>query len=88
MNIMIKLTFFLLIYCFSVSWLVLLLQKTGVRNRLIERCPKLLSEMFSCDFCLCWWLNVSGTLITSIVLSNILIVALAIPMTVISRKML
>lgn len=32
---------------------------TSLRDWVIIRAPKLLSEAFSCDFCLCWWLSVA-----------------------------
>ena len=36
---------------------ILLLDKTGMRDIVIERAPRLVSEMFSCDFCLSFWMS-------------------------------
>lgn len=30
----------------------------SLRNWVILRAPRLVSEAFSCDFCLCWWISV------------------------------
>lgn len=30
----------------------------SLRNWVILRAPRLVSEAFSCDFCLCWWIAV------------------------------
>ena len=37
------------------AFFILLISKIGARDFIIEQGPKLLSEMFSCDFCLSFW---------------------------------
>lgn len=32
---------------------------TSIRNWVIMYAPRLVSEMFSCDFCLSWWLSLA-----------------------------
>lgn len=41
------------------AFIILALGKTGLRDRVIERAPGLLSRMFSCDFCLGFWTAVA-----------------------------
>ena len=40
------------------SWTILFITKTGAREYIEVHAPKLIAEMFSCDFCLSWWLGV------------------------------
>lgn len=37
------------------TFLILIMEKTGVRQYLTEHSPKLISEMFQCSFCLSFW---------------------------------
>ena len=49
--------FFLVVLCVScaTAFFILFLTKTGIRDRIVATAPKLISELFSCDFCLSWW---------------------------------
>ena len=54
----------------SVAFVVLFLGRfevlsTSLRNWVVIRAPKLISEAFSCDFCLCWWLSVLVCVLTA-----------------------
>lgn len=40
------------------SWTILFMTKTGAREYIEVHAPRLVAEMFSCDFCLAWWLGV------------------------------
>ena len=37
------------------AFLILFIDKIGVRDNIISRSPKLVSKLFSCDFCLSFW---------------------------------
>ena len=39
------------------SFAILFLGKSGIRDFVIERGTKLISELFSCDFCLSFWVS-------------------------------
>lgn len=39
----------------AACWLILWISKIGFREWMQVNAPKLVSEMFSCDFCLSWW---------------------------------
>lgn len=43
------------IIAMAACWLILLSDKTGIRDNVIIHAPKLISQMFSCDLCLSWW---------------------------------
>lgn len=46
-------------------WIVLFITKVGIREKIQVYSPKIISDLFSCDFCLCWWI----CLIISVVFS-------------------
>lgn len=39
----------------------------SLRNWVVMRAPALVSEAFSCDFCLCWWFSLAGCAVLSLV---------------------
>lgn len=70
------------------AFVILVLDKTGIRAKVEMKAPKLIAEMFGCDFCLSFW--------TCVVISGVLLIAtgfwgfLIVPMlgAVISRAVL
>ena len=40
------------------TFIVLFISKIGLCDFIIMRSPKLISKLFSCDFCLCFWASV------------------------------
>lgn len=34
---------------------ILFIGKTGIRDKIVEKAPKLLSMLFDCDYCLSFW---------------------------------
>lgn len=45
------------------AFTVLLISKLGLRDYIIIKGPKKVSQLFSCDFCLCFWVGLTITLI-------------------------
>lgn len=45
------------------AFTVLLISKIGLRDFIIIKGPKKVSQLFSCDFCLCFWVGLTITLI-------------------------
>jgi hypothetical protein len=39
------------------AFILLFITKIGLRERIIIHSSQLLSELFDCDFCLSWWVN-------------------------------
>lgn len=66
-------------YCILIalgaSFAITLLNKWGLRESVIVRAPKLLSDMFSCDFCLCFWASVLLSLLVAMWTGDFLILA-------------
>lgn len=46
-----------IIIALTSAFFILFIGKIGTRDFIIEQGPKLLSEMFSCDFCLSFWVS-------------------------------
>lgn len=85
---MIEFVFLTLIIALFATFIILLTERVGIREKAQIRAHKLIAELSSCDFCLSFWV----CLITSLVISafsNIDIVLLtAIAATPITRKLL
>ncbi len=39
------------------AFAILLIGKLGIRDAIIAKAPKLISQLFSCDFCLSFWVS-------------------------------
>lgn len=50
------------------AFFILLAGKTGVREKIVCKAPKLISELFSCDFCLSFWTSVVFALLFAVFL--------------------
>ena len=37
-------------------WVILFITEVGLREYIQVHAPKLISDLFACDFCLSWWL--------------------------------
>ena len=48
----------------AAAFIILLIGKLGIRDNIIAKAPKLISQLFDCDFCLSFW--------TSLILAAIL----------------
>lgn len=57
------------------AFFILLLGKTGLRDKIILKAPVLISKLFDCDFCLSFW--------TSLILAAILAIILGEPRLII-----
>ena len=77
----------LIIALFS-TFAILLTERVGYREKIQVKAPKLIAELFSCDFCLSWWTCFTMALIISLLACNLLIIITAIAATPITRKLL
>lgn len=71
------------------AFMILLITKLGIREKIQVFGPKLISKAFSCDFCLAFWTNLILSVIFYIFVyaSAKLIICVALA-TVITRKMI
>jgi len=68
------------------SFFVLFITKIGLRERIIATAPKLVSELFACDFCLSWWTGLFLSVVAAAVMSNWLVLAIAVMAAPITRR--
>lgn len=69
------------------SFFVLFITKIGLRERIIATAPKLVSELFACDFCLSWWTGLFLSVVAAAVMSNWLVLAIAVIAAPITRRL-
>lgn len=53
----------IIIVALITTFIVLLISKIGLRGFIITKGPEKVSQLFSCDFCLCFWIGLTITLI-------------------------
>lgn len=70
------------------AFVILLIGKIGLRNWLIAITPKLISQLFDCDFCLSFWLSVILASILAIIWNEPLLLIIPIVSTPITRILL
>lgn len=68
------------------SFFVLFITKIGLRERIIATAPRLVSELFACDFCLSWWTGLFLSAVAAAVMSNWLVLAIAVIAAPITRR--
>lgn len=76
------------IIALTVAFIILLIGKLGLRNYLIARAPKLISELLECDFCLSFWLSLILACILAIIIGDINIIFIPVLSTPIIRFLL
>lgn len=82
---MISTTIILALYsCFA----ILLIGTTGIRDRIIISAPKVISKLFSCDFCLSWWICFLCSIACALVCRDTSYILCSIAATPITRIML
>ena len=80
--------FILLAIAVTAAFGIMLISKLGVRDKVIMEAPKLISELFSCDFCLSWWTCLFLSIIASAVTGLWLILCVAVLATPLTRRLI
>lgn len=70
------------------SWIVLFITKIGLREYVQIHGSKIVAELFSCDFCLSWWVCLMLSVICSIITGDLTMVLCAFCATPISRYLI
>lgn len=55
----------------TAAFIILLIGKLGIRDNVIITAPRLISQLFSCDFCLGFWISLILAIILAIIFNNI-----------------
>ena len=69
----------------SAAFAILLIGKLGIRDNIIAKAPKLISQLFDCDFCLSFWTSVILAVILAIFFREMSIILIPIISTPITR---
>ncbi len=67
------------------AFIILLIGKIGMRDEIIIKAPKLISQLFDCDFCLSFWTSLILAIILAIFINEIDIIFISIISTPITR---
>lgn len=67
------------------SFIILLIGKLGIRDRIIVKAPKLISQLFECDFCLSFWTSLILAVILAVISKEMSILLIPIASTPITR---
>ena len=69
----------------AAAFAILLIGKLGMRDKIIARAPKLVSQLFDCDFCLSFWTSLILAIILAIFFNETSIILIPIISTPITR---
>ena len=69
----------------AAAFAILLIGKLGIRDNIIAKAPKLISQLFDCDFCLSFWTSVILAVILAIFFREMSIILIPIISTPITR---
>lgn len=69
----------------AAAFVILLIGKLGIRDNIIAKAPKLISQLFDCDFCLSFWTSLILAIILAIFFNETSIILIPIISTPITR---
>jgi hypothetical protein len=69
----------------AAAFVILLIGKLGIRDNIIAKAPKLISQLFDCDFCLSFWTSLILAVILAIFFREMNILLIPIISTPITR---
>jgi hypothetical protein len=69
----------------AAAFVILLIGKLGIRDNIIAKAPKLISQLFDCDFCLSFWASLILAVILAIFFREMNILFIPIISTPITR---
>ena len=69
----------------AAAFVILLIGKLGIRDSVIAKAPKLISQLFDCDFCLSFWVSAILAVILAIFFNEFSILFIPIISTPITR---
>lgn len=70
------------------AFIILFIGKIGIRDNVIAKAPKLISQMFDCDFCLSFWVSLILAVILAIFFGQLNLLLIPILSTPITKVLL
>lgn len=72
----------------SAAFAILFAERLGIRDKIVAEAPKLISQLFECDFCLSFWTSLILAIILAIIFNEMSIIFIPIASTPITRILL
>jgi hypothetical protein len=72
----------------SAAFAILFAERLGIRDKIVAEAPKLISQLFECDFCLSFWTSLILAIILAIIFNEMSIIFIPIVSTPITRILL
>lgn len=72
----------------AAAFAILLAERLGIRDKIVAEAPKLISQLFECDFCLSFWTSLILAIILAIFFNEMSIIFIPIISTPITRILL
>lgn len=72
----------------SAAFAILFAERLGIRDKIVAKAPKLISQLFECDFCLSFWTSLILAIILAIIFNEMSIIFIPIVSTPITRILL
>lgn len=69
----------------AAAFSILYIDKVGIRDQIILKAPSLISKLFSCDFCLSFWVSLAFAILLAILFNEIIIIFVSVLATPITR---
>lgn len=70
------------------AFIIMFITKVGLRDYFVANASKLVSQMFSCDFCLCWWTCLVLSIVAAVLTQTWVGVLAALVATPIARRLI
>lgn len=70
------------------AFVVMFITKVGLRDYFVANASKLVSQMFSCDFCFCWWTCLVLSIVAAILTQTWVSALAAFVATPIARRLI
>ena len=58
----------------SAAFAILFAERLGIRDKIVAEAPKLISQLFECDFCLSFWTSLILAIILAIIFNEMSII--------------
>jgi hypothetical protein len=72
----------------SAAFAILFAERLGIRDKIVAEAPKLISQLFECDFCLSFWTSLILAIILAIIFNEMSIIFIPMMSTPITRILL
>lgn len=72
----------------AAAFAILFAERLGIRDKIVAEAPKLISQLFECDFCLSFWTSLILAIILAIIFNEMSIIFIPIVSTPITRILL